>query len=408
MSAPRDRSTFERLQQLVSERILVFEGPKGTAIQAAGLEEADFRGERFADHPRDLKGNTDAVSLIRPQVVLDIHRAYLEAGADIVTTNTFTASSISQADYALGDLSYEMNRASAEIARRAAAEWTSPEKPRFAAGSLGPLNKTLSLSPDVNDPSYRAISFDQARASYAEQVRGLVDGGSEILLLETIFDTLNAKAAIVAIEEVFEERGVRLPLCISGTIVDRSGRTLSGQTLDAFWISVEHARPFSVGLNCSLGATEMTPHLEELARISPIPVSCYPNAGLPNAFGGYDETARNDGAPDPRVRGERVGEPRRGLLRNDTGSHPGDRRGGGRTCPPASSPKSPSASAATQWPRAARGPPRHELRHDRGAHERDRLAPLPEADPGGGPPVGARSGTRAGARRRQPDRREHG
>ena len=289
MSAPRDRSTFERLQQLVSERILVFEGPKGTAIQAAGLEEADFRGERFADHPRDLKGNTDAVSLIRPQVVLDIHRAYLEAGADIVTTNTFTASSISQADYALGDLSYEMNRASAEIARRAAAEWTSPEKPRFAAGSLGPLNKTLSLSPDVNDPSYRAISFDQARASYAEQVRGLVDGGSEILLLETIFDTLNAKAAIVAIEEVFEERGVRLPLCISGTIVDRSGRTLSGQTLDAFWISVEHARPFSVGLNCSLGATEMTPHLEELARISPIPVSCYPNAGLPNPFGGYDE-----------------------------------------------------------------------------------------------------------------------
>jgi 5-methyltetrahydrofolate--homocysteine methyltransferase len=289
VSAPGDKSTLEQLHEQLSRRILVFEGPKGTAIQAAGLDEADFRGERFADHPHDLKGDNDVVSLVRPDLVLEIHRAYLEAGADIVTTNTFTASSISQADYGLQDVSYDMNRASAEIACRAAAEWTSTERPRFVAGSLGPLNKTLSLSPDVNDPAYRAVSFDEVRESYAVQARGLIDGGAELLLLETVFDTLNAKAAIVAIEEVFEERGVRLPLCISGTVIDRSGRTLSGQTLDAFWISIEHARPLCVGLNCSLGATEMEPFLEELTRVTPIPVSCYPNAGLPNAFGGYDE-----------------------------------------------------------------------------------------------------------------------
>jgi 5-methyltetrahydrofolate--homocysteine methyltransferase len=292
MNAPRHENTLERLRELVSRRILVFEGPKGTEVQARGLEEADYRGERLRDHPQDLKNNYDVLNLVRPDVVRDIHDSYLAAGADICTSNTFTATSISQQDFGTQDLAYEICRAGAEITRRACADWSerTPDRPRFAAGSIGPTNRTLSISPDVNDPAFRAVSFDEVRESYATQIRGLCDGGIEILLLETIFDTLNAKAAIVAIEEVFEERGVRLPICISGTITDLSGRTLSGQTIDAFWISIEHARPFSVGLNCALGATEMRPWVEELARICPLPVSCYPNAGLPNAFGGYDES----------------------------------------------------------------------------------------------------------------------
>ncbi|MEE9218033.1 MAG: methionine synthase [Acidobacteriota bacterium] len=288
---PPDTSVEAQLRELLSQRILVIEGPKGTAIQLKGLGEEDFRGERFRDHPRDLEGDNDVLPLTRPEVVRDIHEAYLEAGADLLSTNTFTATSISQADYGLQAHAYEMNRAAAGIARELCDEWTgrTPDRPRFVAGSMGPLNKTLSLSPDVNDPAYRAVTFDQVCASYVEQVRGLIDGGVDLLLIETIFDTLNAKAAIAAAEEVFEEKGIRLPLIISVTVVDLSGRTLSGQTLDAFWISVEHARPILAGINCSLGATEMAPFLREFARLCPVPVSCYPNAGLPNAFGGYDE-----------------------------------------------------------------------------------------------------------------------
>ncbi|MFQ5699720.1 MAG: methionine synthase [Myxococcota bacterium] len=280
-----------RLRDLLGRRILVFEGPKGTEIQGHGLDEAGFRGERFASHGHDLQGDNDVVSLTQPDLILGIHRRYLEAGADIVTTNTFTATAVSQADYGLEAHVYEMNCASAEIARQACAEFTErdPSRPRFAAGSIGPTNRTLSISPDVSDPGFRALGFDALRDAYAEQVRGLIDGGIEILLLETCFDTLNAKAAIVAIEETFEAIELRLPVVISGTIVDLSGRTLSGQTLDAFWISVAHARPLSIGLNCSLGAAQLGPHVEELSRIAPIPVHCYPNAGLPNAFGGYDE-----------------------------------------------------------------------------------------------------------------------
>ena len=279
------------LHDLLGRRILILDGAMGTMIQRHQLTEEDFRGERFKAHPKDLRGNSDLLVLTRPDVIGGIHREYLAAGADIVETNTFTSTTIAQADYALESLVYELNVAGARLAKEAAAEWTqrTPERPRFAAGAIGPMNRTLSISPDVNDPAFRGMTFDQAREAYEEQVRGLMDGGVDLLLLETIFDTLNAKAAIVAIETVFDERGVRLPLLISVTITDRSGRTLSGQTLDAFYTSIRHARPLSVGINCALGARDMRPYLAELARIAECYVSSYPNAGLPNAFGQYDE-----------------------------------------------------------------------------------------------------------------------
>ena len=281
----------EKLDVAATERILILDGAMGTMIQRRGLTEADYRGSRFASHSHELKGNSDVLVLTRPDVILDIHRLYLEAGADIVETNTFSAQAISQADYALEDVCYEINREGARLARQACDEWTArtPDKPRFVAGSLGPTNRTLSISPDMNDPSARAVTFDQMKDAYKVQVRGLVDGGADLLLYETITDTLNTKAALVATEEVFDEAGVRLPLIISATITDRSGRTLSGQTVEAFWISVAHARPFAVGLNCALGAKDMAPYLEELSRVAPTRISCYPNAGLPNQFGGYDE-----------------------------------------------------------------------------------------------------------------------
>ncbi|HSJ50849.1 MAG TPA: methionine synthase, partial [Actinomycetota bacterium] len=257
-------------------------GAYGTAIQERGLTDADYRGERFHHHPNDVTGDPDLLNLTRPDVVESIHRAYLEAGADVVTTNTFTATSVSQADYGLEDFVYEMNRAGAQIARRAV---DAVGGVRFVAGSVGPTNQTLSLSPRVNEPAYRALTFDELCASYAEQIRGLVDGGVDVLLLETIFDTLNAKAALAAARDVAPD----VPLMVSVTITDRSGRTLSGQTIDAFWLSIRHAEPFSVGVNCSLGAADMRPYLEALARVAPIWTTCYPNAGLPNAFGGYDE-----------------------------------------------------------------------------------------------------------------------
>jgi 5-methyltetrahydrofolate--homocysteine methyltransferase len=283
--------TLERLESLLARRILVIDGAMGTMIQRYGLSEADFRGERFRDHVKDLKGDSDLLCLTRPEVIEAIHDAYLEAGADLIETNTFNANAVSQAEYGLESAAREMNAAAARIARRAADRWSArtPDQPRFVAGALGPLNKTLSLSPDVNDPGYRSLSFDQVRAAYADQARGLIEGGADLLLVETIFDTLNAKAALVAIEEVFEETGARLPLMISVTITDQSGRTLSGQTIDAFYTSIEHAGALCVGVNCSLGAREMRPYVAELSRICTSYVSCYPNAGLPNAFAEYDE-----------------------------------------------------------------------------------------------------------------------
>ena len=282
---------MDTLTTLLAERILILDGAMGTMIQRHKLTEADFRGDRLKDHPRDQKGNSDVLVLTRPDVISGIHHEYLAAGADIVETNTFTSTAIGQADYGLEALVYELNVRGAQLAKAAAAEWTAktPDRPRFVAGSIGPMNRTLSISPDVNDASLRGMTFDQARDAYQEQVRGLIEGGADLLLLETIFDTLNAKAAIVAIENVFEERGVRLPLLISVTITDRSGRTLSGQTLDAFYTSIRHAKPLGVGINCALGARDMRPYLAELARIAECYVFSYPNAGLPNAFGQYDE-----------------------------------------------------------------------------------------------------------------------
>ncbi len=281
-----------QLERLFRDRILVLDGAMGTMVQRKKLEEADFRGERFRDHPVDLKGNNDILPLTNPEVVREIHDGFLEAGADMVSTDTFNGSSISQDDYETGAYVYELNKAAAEIARECCARWTekTPDKPRFVAGSLGPANKTLSISPDVNDPAFRATTFDEVRDAYAEQARGLIDGGADVLLLETIFDTLNAKAALIGIMDVFDEKEVELPLFVSVTITDKSGRTLSGQTIEAFWASIEHARPMLVGVNCALGAEEIRPYLADLATLADVYVGCYPNAGLPNAFGEYDET----------------------------------------------------------------------------------------------------------------------
>ena len=283
--------TRRRLESGLARRVFILDGAMGTMIQQLGLSEADFRGERFASHPSDLKGNNDLLVLTQPDVVASIHDSFLEAGADIIETNTFNSTAVAQADYGLQAIVYELNLEAARLAKRAATEWSAQTagQPRFVAGAVGPTNKPLSISPDVNDPSFRGLTFDAVFDAYTDQVRGLIDGGCDLLLVETIFDTLNAKAAILAIEEVFEEKKVEVPLMLSVTITDRSGRTLSGQTIEAFWVSVAHSRPLSVGVNCALGAREMRPYIAELSRIADAYISCYPNAGLPNAFGEYDE-----------------------------------------------------------------------------------------------------------------------
>src|SRR5665213_2550587 len=282
------------IRQCLDERILIIDGAMGTMIQQYKLEEKDYRGKRFTDWHKDVKGNNDLLSLTQPQIIQAIHKAYLEAGADILETNTFSSTSIAQADYDMQSLAYELNVAAAKCARKAIEEFVSDSKQtnncKFIAGAIGPLNKTLSLSPDVNNPGFRTVTFDEVSAAYYEQIKGLVDGGVDLLLIETIFDTLNAKAAIYAIKKYFRDnKKEELPIMISGTITDASGRTLSGQTLEAFYISVSHANPLSVGLNCALGAKEMRPHIEELSQIANCYTSAYPNAGLPNAFGEYDE-----------------------------------------------------------------------------------------------------------------------
>ncbi len=286
------KPSYAALEAAASERILVIDGAMGTMIQRHKLDEAGYRGARFKDWTRDVKGNNDLLVLTQPEIIGEIHEAYLEAGADILETNTFNAQRISLADYGMEELAYEMNVAAAKIARAAADKWTkkTPEKPRFVAGAVGPTNRTASISPKVSDPGFRNVDFDELREAYKEQVRGLIDGGADIILIETIFDTLNAKAAGVATLEVFEEKGVELPIMVSGTITDRSGRTLSGQTPEAFWYSMRHLRPFSIGLNCALGAELMRPYLAELSAVADARISAYPNAGLPNAMGEYDET----------------------------------------------------------------------------------------------------------------------
>jgi 5-methyltetrahydrofolate--homocysteine methyltransferase len=286
------------IRKLLTERILVIDGAMGTMIQRHKPTEATFRGERFKDWKMDVKNNSDLMNLTQPAIIESIHREYLEAGADIIETNTFAATAIAQADFGMEEFAYEMNVEGAKLARRAADDYTAkdPSKPRFVAGAFGPLNKTLSLSPDVNNPGYRAVTFDEVVASYYDQVRGLVDGGVDVLLIETIFDTLNAKGAIFAIKKYFRDINKEpLPVMISGTITDASGRTLSGQTLEAFYTSVMHAKPLSIGLNCALGAKEMRPHIEELSQLASCYVSAYPNAGLPNTMGEYDERPEDTG-----------------------------------------------------------------------------------------------------------------
>ena len=283
---------MSKIEELLQERILVLDGAMGTMLQRYKFTEEDFRGERFKDWPIPLQGNNDLLSLTQPQAIAEVHRKYFEAGADIVETNTFSGTTIAMADYKMEDLVYELNYESARIAKEVAEEFTAkePHKPRFVVGTMGPTNKTASLSPDVNDPGYRAVTFEDLRVAYKQQAEALLDGGADFLMVETIFDTLNAKAALFAIEEVIEERGKKIPIMVSGTITDASGRTLSGQTAEAFMISVSHLPLLSVGFNCALGANQLTPHLEVISAKSNFFTSAHPNAGLPNAFGEYDQT----------------------------------------------------------------------------------------------------------------------
>ena len=290
---PLNYTRAQALPAILEKRIAILDGAMGTMIQRFKLSEADYRGERFKDFPKDVKGNNELLSLTRPDVIRDIHEGYLAAGADMIETNTFGATTIAQEDYKMADLAIEMNRASAALARAACDQFSTPDKPRYAVGALGPTPKTASISPDVNDPGARNVDFETLRKAYYEQTQALVEGGVDVLLVETIFDTLNAKAALFAIEEYFENSGERLPLIISGTVTDASGRILSGQTVTAFWHSVRHARPLAIGLNCALGATLMRPYIQELSKVAGDTfISCYPNAGLPNPMSdtGFDET----------------------------------------------------------------------------------------------------------------------
>jgi 5-methyltetrahydrofolate--homocysteine methyltransferase len=303
----------QKIREAAANRILVLDGAMGTMIQDLHLTEEDFRGERFADWPRELKGNNDLLVITRPDALEAIHFRYLEAGADIIETNTFSSTAIAQADYGMESLAYELNFAGARVARRAAERMTklTPERPRFVAGAMGPTNRSASISPDVNNPGFRSVSFDDLVKAYGEAARGLIDGGADLILIETIFDTLNAKAALYALEDAFAEKGLRLPVMISGTITDRSGRTLSGQTPTAFWNSIRHGHPLSAGLNCALGAKEMRAHIAEIAKVADTLVCAYPNAGLPNEFGEYDET--------PEVMAGQLGEFARAGLVNIVG-----------------------------------------------------------------------------------------
>jgi 5-methyltetrahydrofolate--homocysteine methyltransferase len=302
MNTPLSAPAYTRggaLAALMQERIAIIDGAMGTMIQRYKLGEADFRSERFAEHPTDLKGNNDLLVLTRPDVIREIHGQYLAAGADLIETNTFGATSVAQEDYGLAHIAREMNVAAARIARSVADEYSTPDRPRFVAGALGPTPRTASISPDVNDPGARNTSFDELRAAYREQAEGLLEGGCDVFLVETIFDTLNAKAAIFALDELMEETGERLPVILSGTVTDASGRILSGQTVAAFWHSVRHARPLAVGLNCALGAAVMRPYIEELSKVAADTyISCYPNAGLPNPMSdtGFDETPQVTGS----------------------------------------------------------------------------------------------------------------
>ena len=306
------------IKDILEERILVLDGAMGTMLQRHRFNESDFRGDRFKDWPVPLQGNNDLLTLTQPEAIAEVHRKYFEAGADIVETNTFSSTSVGMSDYNMEELVYELNLESAKIARKEADAFTKrePEKPRFVAGSIGPTNKTASMSPDVDDPGFRAITFDDLRIAYREQVEGLIDGGVDFLLVETVFDTLNAKAALFAIEEAREEKQIDIPIMISGTITDASGRTLSGQTAEAFMVSVSHIPLLSIGFNCALGADQLTPYLEVLSAKSEFAISAHPNAGLPNAFGNYDQTPEQMADQIKNISRKIFGKHSRRLLRH--------------------------------------------------------------------------------------------
>ena len=329
MSPATSKTADHPVETLLKQRILILDGAMGTMIQRHKLDEGDYRGERFADWPCDLQGNNDLLVLTQPSIILSIHEAYLEAGADIVETNSFGANRISMADYEMESLAFEMSESSARLAREAADKYTSPEKPRFVAGVLGPTNRTASISPDVNDASLRNVTFEALVAAYMESARGLIAGGCDLLLIETVFDTLNAKAAVFACEQVFDTDGVRLPVMISGTITDQSGRTLSGQTTEAFYNSLRHAKPISVGLNCALGPDLLRQYVEEMSRIADTYVSAHPNAGLPNEFGEYDLDAQQMAEYLAEWGGYGFPEYRRRLLWYHATTYPGNCRGDG-------------------------------------------------------------------------------
>ncbi len=380
----------------------------GTMIQREGLGEDDYRGERFADWDSDLKGNNDLLSLTQPEIIRGIHTAYLEAGADLIETNTFNAQRISLADYGMQDLAYEYNLESARLARQACDEMTArtPDQPRWVLGALGPTNRTASISPDVNDPGKRNVTFDELVEAYLEQARGLVDGGADLLIVETIFDTLNAKAAIFALETLFEEHERRWPVIISGTITDASGRTLSGQVTEAFWNSVRHARPLAVGLNCALGAAEMRPYAAELARVADTFVSCYPNAGLPNAFGEYDETAEDMAA----VVGEFAEAGLVNLLGGCCGTTP-DHIAAIAKAAADQKPRVPSEVAPALRLSGSRAADRHRgvaVRQRRRADQHHRVGAVPQADPGRGLRHRTQRRASAGRVRRPGHRHQHG
>ena len=379
---PSGAQRTEELERALRDRILVLDGAMGTMIQRYRLDENDFRGERFADHPQPLEGANDLLSLTRPDVIREIHDAHLEAGADIVETNTFNATSTSMADYGLEAAVYDMNLVSARIARAAADAIIArnESRPRFVAGVLGPTNRTASMSPDVNDPAFRNVTFDELAAAYEEQARGLLDGDVDVLMVETVFDTLNAKAALFAIRSLLDRRGLDVPVMVSGTVVDASGRTLSGQTVEAFLNSVRHADPLAVGLNCALGAAALRPHVEELATRGDLLVSCHPNAGLPQRARRVRRDPRVDGRPARRVRARGLPEPRGRVLRHHSRAHRSHRRGRRRNrAAPSAAHRAPHPPLGT---RASQPGPRLALRQHRRAHQRHRLRPLPQAHQG--------------------------
>ena len=394
------------LKETARRRILLLDGSWGVMIQGYPLNEAAFRGSRFGNHGQDLKGNNDLLTLTQPDIIREIGRAYLEAGADIIETNTFNSSSISQADYGLEHLVEELNEEGARLARTICDEAETTDRPRLVAGVLGPTNRTASLSPDVNDPGFRNIAFDALRETYREATRGLIKGGADLIMIETVFDTLNAKAAIFAVEEAFDETGVRLPIWISGTITDLSGRMLTGQTAEALWHSVRHAKPFAIGLNCALGAKELRPYVDELSQVADTLVSAHPNAGLPNEFGGYDD------GPDSMA--ETIGEFARSGLVNIVGGCCGTtpehikafvKAIAGRAAARRSGEAEISAAVG---PRAVHAHAGDEFRQYRRAHQHHGLRQVPQADRRQRLRSGARRGAHAGRERRADHRHQHG